>query len=75
MVDVWGLGVIMYILFAKAQPFFVKGEMSYKMTRENIKNCNPKYPEAIPEPIKEILQKILVLNPLFRLTLIDILNH
>ena len=42
-VDVWGLGVLMFVLFAKSQPFFVKGEYSYEITMQNIKNCNLAY--------------------------------
>lgn len=53
-VDIWGLGVIIYVLYAKCQPFYVKG-MSYETITENIKQCKVKYPETMCEPIRKIL--------------------
>lgn len=62
--DLWSLGVIMYQFFTGKTPF--KGSSPY-YTFENIQACDYKIPDYVPSKAKDLIQKLLVLNPSQRL--------
>ena len=73
-VDIWSLGVIMYTLIIGKPPFETN---NVKETYKRIKVGNYSFPEnaVISEPLKDLIQSILVLDPYKRPKLEDILNH
>ena len=73
-VDIWSLGVIMYTLIIGKPPFETN---NVKETYKRIKMGNYSFPEnaVISEPAKDLIQSILVLDPLKRPKLEEILAH
>ena len=73
-VDIWSLGVIIYTLTVGRPPFETP---DVKSTYKKIKMCAYSFPEHIPlsENVKDIVNKILCLDPSKRLTLNECLNH
>ncbi|CAG8503063.1 10124_t:CDS:10, partial [Dentiscutata erythropus] len=62
--DFWALGCIIYQLIAGRPPF--KGNNEY-MTFQRIVNLEYTFPEGFPPVAKDLVQKLLVLNPSERL--------
>ncbi|CAG8661452.1 9190_t:CDS:10, partial [Acaulospora morrowiae] len=62
--DFWALGCIIYQLIAGRPPF--KGSNEY-MTFQKIVNLEYTFPEGFPPTAKDLVQKLLVLNPSERL--------
>ncbi|CAG8552032.1 4612_t:CDS:10 [Diversispora eburnea] len=62
--DFWALGCIIYQLIAGRPPF--KGTNEY-MTFQKIVNLEYTFPEGFPPVAKDLVQKLLVLNPSERL--------
>ena len=58
--DLWAFGCIIYLLFEGKSPFKGKNE---KEIFNNINNLNYKFNEKFPEDAKDLIQKLLVLNP------------
>jgi len=73
-VDVWSLGVIVYILTIGKPPFETT---DIKLTYKKIKACEYSFPDnaSISENAKDLISKILVIEPEKRLTLDEILLH
>ena len=72
-VDIWSLGVIIYILLIGKPPFETN---NVKETYKRIRLRNYSFPQnaRISEPAKELIQNILVLNPYKRPSLEEILK-
>ena len=72
-VDIWGIGIILYILIIGKPPFETNNA---KETYKRIRMKNYSFPqnEKISEPAKELIQSILVLEPHKRPTLKEILD-
>ena len=72
-VDIWSLGVIIYILLIGRPPFETN---NVKETYKRIRLRNYSFPQnaRISEPAKELIQNILVLNPYKRPSLEEILK-
>ena len=72
-VDIWAVGIIMYILLIGKPPFESK---SVKQTYQNIKNIIYTFPEDVPisEGAKNLIKKILVRDPEKRPSLKQILQ-
>ena len=73
-VDIWALGVIIYFLTIGKTPF---GSKTIEETYQNIKLGKYFFPEdsEISENAKDLIQKLLLLDPNKRLKLDEILNH
>ena len=59
-VDLWAFGCIIYLLFEGKTPFKEKNENDIF---NNIKNLNYSFDNNIPEDAKDLIKKLLVLNP------------
>lgn len=72
-VDIWSLGIIIYILLIGKPPFETN---TVKETYKRIRLRNYSFPQnaKISEPAKELIQNILVLNPHKRPSLEEILK-
>jgi len=73
-VDIWSLGVILYTLLIGKPPFETP---DVKSTYKKIKMNSYSFPDHIPisEAAKNLISKILVLDPSKRLTLDEMLEH
>lgn len=71
--DMWSLGVLIYQLFTGKTPFLVMD--SEYFTFQNIIECNYEIPDLIPKEGKDLIQKLLVLDPDERLTAIQVKSH
>lgn len=69
----WGLGVVLYNLIMKNQPFLVRGKEAYEETVRKIKNVE--YEQPTDAKMQDLLKRVFVLDPLIRCTVEDILNH
>lgn len=72
--DVWAVGVILFRLKFRQCPFESR---SVKQTLEKVKTCQYVFPkgEKISSDLKDLIQKIFVINYDERLTLDQILAH
>lgn len=76
-VDIWAIGVIMFTLLFGAPPFQAPNN-DIKGTYKRIKKCEFEFPKSevpISNLAKDLIQRILVVNPDERLTLSMILKH
>jgi polo-like kinase 1 len=72
-VDIWSLGVIIYTLLVGKPPY---EDDSVESTYDNIRNNRYSFPNLdISEQARDLIEKILVLEPDRRLSLEDILSH
>jgi serine/threonine protein kinase len=71
--DMWSLGVIIYQLFTGYTPFNVV-ESEY-LTFQNIIEAKYDLPDCISEVGKDLIKKLLILDPKERLTAEQVRNH
>jgi len=73
-VDVWSVGVIIYTMLVGKPPFETP---DVKQTYNRIRMCSYSFPEHVPlsEPAKNLITKILNLDPSRRPTLDEMMNH
>ena len=70
-VDIWSVGVLMFELLAGYSPFIAKGTDLY----QNIRRLKIHWPKDMPPLAKNLISRILKLNPLDRPSLQEILDH
>ncbi|RDW27214.1 kinase-like domain-containing protein [Yarrowia lipolytica] len=71
-VDVWSFGVVLYVLVCGKVPF---DDKNMPLLHAKIKQGKVEYPNFLSPECKDILARMLVVNPLQRATLAEILQH
>ncbi|CAO1389042.1 unnamed protein product [Diamesa hyperborea] len=71
-VDVWSLGVLMFELLTGSAPFH---DANHDVTYKKIMRVDYKLPSHISKPAAHLISKLLVFNPLQRMTLEQVSTH
>ena len=71
-VDIWSIGILMFELLSGYSPFVAK---SNQELYQNIRRLKIQWPKDMPPLAKNLISKILKLNPLDRPSFDEILNH
>jgi serine/threonine protein kinase len=72
----WSFGVILYILLCGYPPFRDKVEKQlFLKIRSGVYEFHPKYWDKISEEAKDLIRRLLVINPLERYTVEQTLSH
>ena len=71
-VDIWSIGILMFELLSGYSPFVAKTNQELY---QNIKRLKIQWPKDMPPLAKNLISKILKLNPLDRPTFDEILDH
>lgn len=74
-IDSWGVGVVLYHLLTKTQPFQVKGDDVYDRTISKIKLLDYKVPENLDELAKRLLKAVFTIDPNERISVQEIMEH
>lgn len=70
--DIWSLGVLLYELLAGYSPFKGKSQLDLF---EKIRRAKPVFPKAFPLLAKDLVKKMLKVDPEQRLTAEQVLEH
>ena len=70
--DIWGLGILLYELMHGYSPYRAK---KIEDIYDNIANKRMKFSSRISEEVKDLLTRILKINPSDRISIEDILEH
>ena len=71
-VDIWSIGILMFELLSGYSPFVAKTNQELY---QNIRRLKIQWPKDIPPLAKNLISKILRLNPIDRPSFDEILNH
>ena len=71
-VDIWSIGILMFELLSGYSPFVAK---SNQELYQNIRRLKIQWPKDMPPLAKNLISKILKLNPVDRPTFDEILDH
>lgn len=76
LVDVWSIGVIVYIMLGGYPPFYSDNQTElFKLIKKGIYQFHPKYWDHISEDAKDLIRSMLVINPDHRPSCATLLKH
>lgn len=73
LVDVWSLGILLFEFLTGEPPFVTEG--SNENTYQRIRNLDIKYPSTMSYGAKDLIQKLLRIQPNDRISLKNVLQH
>ena len=71
-IDVWSLGVILYVMVTGQVPF---DDPNVARLHEKIKTGRVEYPQSVGKPLRSLLERMLTVEPRRRANLTEVMNH